>query len=130
MKKITVLFLVMIFAGYGLHWERTQTFWPMVGDYHRYVARCSHLLRQGRTVSDVLYLTPEGAPHVFEPPPSAMAGKGILPDKKGYSFDGCPPSILKGMVVKDGLVGVEGGTSYRLLVMPRFDTMTPAFSMF
>ncbi len=50
----------MMFSNYGLHWERTQTFWPLVYGYHQYLARCSHLLQQGTTVSDILYLTPEG----------------------------------------------------------------------
>ena len=55
----------MTMGPYGVHWDRGQTWWPMVRDYHRYITRCSHLLRQGVTVSDVMYLTPEGAPHVF-----------------------------------------------------------------
>ena len=111
----------MTMGPWGVRWDRGQTWWPMAGGFHRYLARCSHLLQQGRGVSDVLYLTPEGAPHVFNPPPSALAGSGNLPDKKGYSFDGCPPGILKQMTVRNGLVGVPGGTSYRLLVLPRFD---------
>ena len=117
----------MMFAGYGLHWERTQTFWPLLDGYHQYLARCSHLLQQGVTVSDILYLTPEGAPHVFRAPPSALACTDArLPDKKGYGFDGCSPRILMNRAeVRDGLITFEGGTSYRLLVLPRFDTMTP-----
>jgi hypothetical protein len=118
----------MTFAFYGLHWERTQTFWPLLGGYHQYLARYSHLLQQGVTVSDVLYLTPEGAPHVFRPPDSALEGaKSVLPDKKGYGFDGCSPNILMARAeVKDGLITFPGGTSYRLLVLPQVETMTPA----
>ncbi len=116
----------MTFASYGLHWERTQTFWPLVHGYHQYLARCSHLLQQGVTVSDVLYLTPEGAPHVFRPPPSAQEGRELLPDKKGYGFDGCSPNILMARAdVQDGRIVFPGGTSYRLMVLPRYETMTP-----
>jgi len=116
----------MMFAGYGLHWERTQTFWPLVHGYHQYLARCSHLLQQGVTVSDILYLTPEGAPHSFHPPPSALGGGGRLPDKKGYGFDGCSPRILMNRAeVRNGLITFPGGTSYRLMVLPRHATMTP-----
>jgi len=117
----------MSFANYGLHWERTQTFWPLLGGYHQYLARCSHLLQQGVTVSDLLYLTPEGAPHVFRPPASALDGaESILPDRKGYGFDGCSPRILMSRAeVKDGLIAFPGGTSYRLLVLPQVETMTP-----
>ena len=117
----------MMFSNYGLHWERTQTFWPMVGSYHQYLARCSSLLQQGTAVSDILCLTPEGAPHVFRAPDSALNdARGWLPDKKGYSFDACSPRILLDRAkVKDGLITFENGTSYRMLVLPRFATMTP-----
>jgi len=74
----------------------------------------------------VLYLTPEGAPHVFRAPDSALEGRGPLADKKGYGSDGCSPKILMERAeVKDGRVAFPGGTSYRLLVLPRFETMTP-----
>ncbi len=116
----------MTMGAWGIRWDRGQTWWPMVSAFHRYLARSSQLLRQGTTVSDVLYLTPEGAPNSFHPPASALAGSGVLPDKKGYSFDGCAPSWLKKMKVENGRVGIPGGTFYPLLVLPRFDTMTPA----
>ncbi len=118
----------MTFGPYGVFWNRKQTFWPLVGDYHEYLARSSHLLQQGVTVSDILYLTPEGTPQVFQAPPSALAAAGSrFPDKKGYSFDGCSPRILISRAeVKDGLIIFPGGTSYRLLVLPRWKTMTPA----
>jgi hypothetical protein len=116
----------MAFGPYGVHWHRNQTWWPMVSAYHRYLTRCSELLRQGVTVSDVLYLTPEGTPHIFLPPPSALEGSGVLADKKGYGFDGCSPKILMARAeVKDGRIAFPGGTSYRLLVLPQVETMTP-----
>ena len=116
----------MTMGPYGVHWDRGQTWWPLVKDYHRYVTRCSHLLRQGVTVSDILYLTPEGAPHVFRPPPDALNGSAPLADKKGYGFDGCSPNILLVRAgVKDGRIVFPGGSSYRLLVLPRCATMTP-----
>lgn len=116
----------MTMGPYGVHWDRGQTWWPLVGDYHRYITRCSHLLRQGVTVSDVLYLTPEGAPHVFRAPASALEGTGPLADKKGHGFDGCSPNLLVAHAqVKDGLIAFPGGTSYRLLVLPSIPTMTP-----
>jgi len=116
----------MTFGPYGVHWHRNQTWWPMVSAYHRYLTRCSQLLRQGVTVSDVLYLTPEGAPQIFLPPPSALDGSGVLADKKGYGFDGCSPKILMARAgVKDGLITFPEASSYRLMVLPQVATMTP-----
>ena len=118
----------MTMGPYGVHWHRNQTWWPMVSTYHRYLSRCSELLRQGVAVSDVLYLTPEGTPHIFLPPPSALEGSGRLADKKGYGFDGCSPKILLARgEVKAGRIVFPGGSSYRLLVLPQVETMTPGF---
>jgi len=117
----------MAFGPYGVHWHRNQTWWPMVSAYHRYLTRCSEILRQGVTISDVLYLTPEGAPHIFLAPPSALEGSGPLADKKGYGFDGCSPKQLMAHAeVKDGRIAFPGGTSYRMMVLPQVETMTPA----
>ncbi|MCP4314037.1 MAG: glycosyl hydrolase, partial [Bacteroidetes bacterium] len=117
----------MIMGGWGLNWARTQTFWPMVDAFHLYLARCSHMLQQGVSVVDILYLTPEGAPHVFRAPESALHDAlGRLPDKKGYGFDACSPRMLmKRAEVKEGFITFPGGSSYRLMVLPEFETMTP-----
>ncbi len=111
---------------YGVHWDRNQTWWPMVGSYHQYISRCSYLLQQGNTVADVLYLNPEGSPHVFRPPFSAMKGNDTIPDRKGYNFDGCAPSLLYKASVVNGNLVFPGAASYKLLVLPSVPTMTPA----
>jgi hypothetical protein len=115
----------MTMGPYGVHWDRGQTWWPMVPAYHRYVSRCQFLLQQGRTVADILYLTPESAPHVFLPPKSALSGSDFLPDRRGYNFDGCDPGQLMDASVKDGRVTFPSGASYRMLVLPAYRTMTP-----
>ncbi len=114
----------MTMGPYGVHWDRTQTWWPLVSAYHQYVARCQHLLRQGVNVADICYLIPEGAPHVFRPPASALEGE--LGDRRGYNFDGCAPETLCAeAAVKDGRIVFPSGASYRLLMLPAFETMTP-----
>ena len=116
----------MVMGPYGVHWDRGQTWWPMVGSYHRYISRCQQMLRQGRTVADVLYLIPEGAPAVFQPPSSAFAGSSRLPDRKGYNFDGCSADVLIRLAkARSGNIVFPGGGEYRLLVLPAVETMTP-----
>jgi hypothetical protein len=116
----------MTMGPYGVHWDRGQTWWPMVSSYHQYVSRCSFVLQQGQTVADVLYLTPEGAPHVFRPPHSAMEGNDTIPDRKGYNFDGCSPEMLRDNAeVEHNKIVFKGGGSYHLLVLPAHQTMTP-----
>jgi hypothetical protein len=110
---------------YGVHWDRGQTWWPMVPAYHQYVTRCQFLLSQGKAVSDILYLTPEGAPYVFRAPASATEGTDVLPDKKGYAFDGCSPEMLKKAEAVNGKIVFPGGGTYSILVLPDVETMTP-----
>ncbi|GAA4304595.1 hypothetical protein GCM10023143_09170 [Compostibacter hankyongensis] len=116
----------MNMGPYGVHWDRKQTWWSMADGYHRYVSRCQFILEQGKPVADILYLTPEGAPQVFLPPASALAGDSVLPDRRGYTFDGCAPGQLYKATVKDHRVVFPGGAAYRLLVLPARRTMTPA----
>ncbi len=116
----------MAMGPYGLHWHRNQTFWPMVGAYHDYLARCGGVLQQGESVADILYLTPEGAPHIFLPPEDALVGQGLLRDKHGHGFDAVsPPILLDRAVVEDGRIRFPGGSAYRVLVLPLVETMTP-----
>jgi len=116
----------MNMGPYGVHWDRMQTWWPMADAYHRYISRCQFMLQQGKGVADILYLTPEGAPHVFLPPSSAMDGDPVIPDRKGYNFDGCSPGQLYQASVNDHQIVFPSGAGYRLLVLPAVATMTPA----
>ena len=103
---------------HGLHYERTQTWWEMSGPWHKYLARCQHLLQQGLFVADILYLSPEGAPNVFQMP---------LQKPRGFKFDACTPeALLTRVSVRDGQLVLPDGMSYRLLVLPEAETMTPA----
>jgi len=115
----------MTMGPYGVHWERTQTWWDMVGAYHEYLARCQFMLRQGLPVADICYLAPEGSPQVFRPPASGT--RGNPPEHLGYNFDGCAPeTLIARMSVKDGRLVLPDGMSYRVLVLPETPTMTPA----
>ena len=116
----------MNMGPYGIQWHRNQTFWDYLAPYHEYITRCSHLLRQGEAVADILYLTAEGAPHIFEAPADAVEGAAKMRDKKGYSFDAVSPRIL-GMraKVESGRIAFPDGSKYRVLVLPAVPTMTP-----
>ncbi|HQY06847.1 MAG TPA: glycosyl hydrolase, partial [Lacunisphaera sp.] len=89
--------------------------------WHDYLARCQFLLRQGRPVADLCFLQPENTPQRFRSPVKSGAGP------TGHDFDGCPPeALLERMSVQDGRLVLPEGQSYRLLVLPRVRTMTPA----
>ncbi|MDD8026775.1 MAG: glycosyl hydrolase [Acidobacteriota bacterium] len=117
----------MTMGPYGVHYERTQTWWDMSRDWNRYLARCQFLLRRGLPVADILYLAPEGAPQVFVPPPSALRGPKPVQDRREYNFDGCAPeTLLSRAAVKGNRIVFPDGMSYAALVLPERETMTPA----
>jgi len=116
----------MTMGRYGVHWDRGQTWWPMVKAYHEYISRCSHMMQQGQAVADILYLTPEGAPMIFTPPNDALVENEMIPDKKGYGFDACSPKMLMEWAkVENGKIVFPAATSYEIMVLPHFETMTP-----
>lgn len=108
----------MSMGPWGLHYERTQTWWENSADWHRYLARCQYLLQQGLPVVDFLYLAPEGAPRSYAPPPSALSG--------GYKADVCSPeALIERASVRDGRIVFPDGMSYRVLVLPGVQVMSP-----
>jgi len=116
----------MTMGPYGIQWHRNQTLWNYLAPYHEYITRCSHLLSQGEAVADILYLTAEGAPSIFEAPVDAVEGAAKMRDKRGYSFDAVSPRILSiRAVVENGRIAFPDGSKYRVLVLPNVPTMTP-----
>ena len=111
---------------YGVHWERTQTWWPMVDAYHDYLARCQTMLRSGNCrwpTSCTLF--PKVRRMCSVRHPVRWTASTVI--ARDYNFDGCPSeTLLSSATVVDGRVVFPGGASYRLLVLPAFDTMTPS----
>jgi hypothetical protein len=105
----------MMMGPWGQHYERTETWWEQTPDWHRYLARCQFLLRQGLFVADICYVQPERPPLSFEAHP-----------RLGYDYDECGADVvLNRMSVKNGLITLPDGMSYRLLVLPQTGRMTP-----
>jgi len=114
----------MSMGPWGLHYERTETWWEDSAAWHEYLARCQFLLQQGLFVADLCYLEPEGSPQRFT---LTLPGReGNTPQRPEYNFDGCPPEVvLTRMSVKDGRLVLPDGMTYRMLVLPEVQTMTP-----
>ena len=111
----------MTMGQWGVHYERTQTWWEFSKPWHEYLARCQYLLQSGRFVADLCYLTQEGA--FTEAPPRASLQP---PVPAGYDYDvAAPEVVLTRMSVQNGRLVLPDGMSYRLLVLPPGETMTP-----
>ena len=109
----------MTMGPWGLHYERTETWWEMSGPWHEYLARCQFLLQQGRFAADVAYCIGAGAPNDAVP-----RGNLNPPLPAGYDFDSATEEITMQMEVRDGRLVLPGGMQYRVLVLPASDRMT------
>lgn len=101
----------------GTPFLRNQTWWPYVGEFVDYLARCSYMLERGRPVSDVLWYLGDEISHK----PDQERG---FPE--GYKYDYCNPDVLLNRLdVKDGNVVTPEGLSYRLIWIPENKRMLP-----
>jgi len=101
-----------------------QTCGPCVG-----LSPLSHpvfpLLRQGVAVSDVLYLTPRERPDLSAAR-QCFGGERHAGGQKGLWLRRMLPEDSPGQGRSAGrLIAFPGGSSYRLLVLPQVETMTP-----
>jgi len=110
------------FGEFGTAFNRGLTWWEMGRSWHDYVTRCQFMLRQGRFVADICYLTAEGTPQRFVPP-IPVAERGAIPDRPAHNYDGCPPELILNSAtrVESGEVVLPAGMRYRLLVLPGYN---------
>src|SRR6266404_3770704 len=111
----------MTIGQWGIHYERTQTWWEQSRPWHQYLARCQYLLQRGLFVAEVCYLTREGA-YTEAPGRDRL----VPPLPSGYDYDlAAPEVVLSRMTCVDGRLVLPDGMSYRALVLPPGDLMTP-----
>lgn len=108
----------MTMAFWGLHYERTQTWWEETKPWHEYLTRCQHLLQKGLFVADLLYMQAEAVPNRFIPPGVDFTNPNP-PDTPGYNFDGCTADVVFNRItIKNGMIMLPDGMSYRIMVLP------------
>ena len=99
----------MTMGRWGMHLDRTQTWWPLAGEWFRYQTRCQWMLQEGRFAADVLYWCGEAAPN---------SGKAHVSLPPGYSWDICATKAVEMLKVRNGKVVTPGGVEYEILVLP------------
>jgi len=112
----------MTMGRWGMHLDRTQTWWNLAGDWFRYQARCQWMLQEGTFVADALFFCGEQAPNQGGNTHGSNVSDMTLP--AGYDWDVCATKAMELLKVEDGRVVVPGGVSYALLVLPPCNTMS------
>ncbi len=102
----------------GTHLAPGDTWWPMAAPFLTYLARCSHMLRQGLFVGDVCYYYGErGYNFVYERQVDPSLGPGFDYDVTNSDV------ILTRLAVKDGRIVLPDGLSYEVLALPEHPDM-------
>ncbi|HKO80813.1 MAG TPA: glycosyl hydrolase, partial [Chitinophagaceae bacterium] len=104
---------------FGTEFNRYNTWFTQGKAFIDYIRRCNFLLQQGKAVNDVAYFIGEDAPK--------MTGIRDPELPNGYSFDYINAEVIEKRVsVKNGKLVLPDGMSYRMLVLPKLETMRPA----
>ncbi|MCE5346051.1 MAG: glycoside hydrolase family 2 [Bacteroidales bacterium] len=105
-------------AWFGNEFNRHNTWFSQMDIFIQYLKRCNFMLQQGNYVADVAYFIGEDAPK--------MTGICDPALPRGYSFDYINAEVIHNRVsVKDGKIVLPDGMSYRMLVLPKLETMRP-----
>ena len=105
-------------AWFGNEFDRKNIWFSQMDLFSQYLKRSNFMLQQGLNVADVAYFIGEDAPK--------MTGIADPPLPIGYQFDYMNAEvILRDMTVKDGMITLPHGTQYRVLVLPKLETMRP-----
>ena len=105
-------------AWFGNEFNRKNTWFSQMDVYTQYLKRTNFMLQQGLNVADVAYFIGEDAPK--------MTGVADPALPVGYQFDYMNAEVIeKYMTVKDGLISLPHGTQYKILVLPKLETMRP-----
>ena len=105
-------------AWFGNEFNRKNTWFSQMDVYTQYLKRTNFMLQQGLNVADAAYFIGEDAPKMTGITDPALPA--------GYQFDYMNAEVIeKYMTVKDGLITLPHGTQYRILVLPKLETMRP-----
>ncbi len=107
----------MTMGPWGMHFDRTQTWWELAKDWITYQSRVQALLMRGTFAADVLFFAGEEMPNEC----GSEDGADVAADYRldaGWQADICNVDLFKELRVEDGKVVVPGGGKYELLALP------------
>jgi hypothetical protein len=120
-----------ITAWFGVEFNRQNTWFGQIDLFTTYLKRCGVMLEQGLPVSDIAYFIGEDVPVNTGPfdlsPKQSKYGIDIPALPLGYHADYVNSDVIINSmsVTEDGKIVLPHGISYRILVLPPFETMRP-----
>lgn len=105
----------------GIHVGPSITWMPDGRAFFDYLSRCQYLLQTGVVDKDILYFYGDGMPNI-----APKRDELWLPLPAGRDYDATDSRAIRELVtVKDGKLTLPHGATYRALMLPPIDTMTP-----
>ncbi len=113
----------------GTHLNPNVTWWPSAGDFLKYLARCQHMLRQGKFVADICCYRGD-RPYLHWGRWPSWAEKPEPAPGPGWAYDLINTEALLGRLsVKDGQLALPDGMRYRLLAVDLEEHEAPAAAL-
>lgn len=115
----------MTMGRWGMHLDRTQTWWDFAKPWFQYQTRCQYMLQEGTFCADVLFFAGEQAPNQGGNTDGDPGAAAFYKLPFGYDSDVCPTDAMYRLKVENGLVVVPGGVKYRILALPAMNACSP-----
>ena len=114
----------MTMGPWGIHFDRTNTWWNQGRAWMDYLSRCQYLLQQGRFVADLVYFTGEDANFYTK----AYADELHPVPPEGYDYDVInADAIFKQAKVVNNKLVLKNGMEYRVFVLQNYKLITLPF---
>jgi hypothetical protein len=111
----------MTMGPWGIHFDRTTTWWKQGRAWLDYIARCQTLLQQGLFIADLAYFTGEEGNEYAK----------VLPDEltpsppEGYDYDLInAETLVKHARMEKGNLTLPDGMNYRVLVLQNHNALS------
>jgi len=105
-------------APFGSAFNRHNTWFKSMDSWIKYLQRANFMLQQGNFVADVAYFIGEDVPK--------MTGTRDPELPLGYSYDYINADVIMNRLsIEDGRFVLPDGMSYKVLVLPKLETMRP-----
>jgi len=109
----------MTMGPWGIHFDRTNTWFYKSKEWIDYLTRCQFMLRKGTFVADIAYYIGQTAPEKTIDPE-----RSIWAPPSGYDYDLINTDTLMQCKMKNGRLENGWGMSYQLLVLPDIDVIS------
>jgi hypothetical protein len=111
----------MTMGPWGIHFDRTNTWFHQANGWLQYTARCQAMLQQGLPVRDLLYFTGEEG-NVY----TRVSRKDLVPAPPvEYDYDLInADTILQKLRISNGTIVLSHGMRYKVLVLQDFRGIT------